>query len=304
MYGWQNYVLSVLNEFEKIGKVIEGFDCVFGGDIPRGAGLSSSAAVEGGLAYAVNDIFDFGLSKFELVQLCQRAEHGYPNVKCGIMDMYANIFGKQDHVLLIDCKTNTHEYYLANLGSYKIVLLNTNVHHTLASGEYNVRRKNCEEGLAILKKELGIQSFRDIDEVGNIDDCKNKMTEEVFNCCKYVIEEIRRTKMAAIFLQSNNLVEFGKLMFQTHDGLAKLYNVSCAELNFLVNEVSGNTNVIGARLVGGGFGGCTINIIKDDVVDDIVNEISKKYNSVFAKKLSAYTVELYNGTAKINELNF
>ncbi|MBP6431481.1 MAG: galactokinase, partial [Ferruginibacter sp.] len=297
--GWKNYVLSILNQFKNLNKNIEGFNCVFSGDIPSGAGLSSSAAVEGGLAFALNDVFNIGLSKFELVQLCQKAEHGYPNVKCGIMDMYANIFGKQNHVLLIDCKINTHEYYQIQLGNYKVVLFNTNVNHSLASGEYNIRRQNCEEGLAILKNELNINSFRDIEDVSMIDSCKTKMRNEVFNCCKYVIEEIWRTKKAAAFLQNNNLTEFGKLMFKTHEGLDKLYNVSCAELNFLVNEVSGNSNVLGARLVGGGFGGCTINIIKDDVVNDIINDVSKKYSKIFNKNLSTYIVNLYNGTNKL-----
>ena len=157
--NWKNYVLSVVNEFLLADKPIKGFDCVFGGDIPRGSGMSSSAAVEGGLAFALNDIFNIGLSRVELALLCQRAEHNFPNVKCGIMDMYANLNGKKDNVILLDCKNITHQYFPLVLKEYKIVLINTKVHHSLASGEYNARRKRCEEGLAILKRELQVKSL-------------------------------------------------------------------------------------------------------------------------------------------------
>lgn len=153
--GWKNYLLSVLNEFLLLQKEIAGFDCVFGGDIPVGSGMSSSAAVEGGLAFAINDIFNFGFNRKDLALLCQRAEHNYPNVKCGIMDMYASLNGKEDHVILLDCDTVTHEYFPFAFPDYQIVLLNSKVQHSLASGEYNIRRKNCETGLAILKQEIG-----------------------------------------------------------------------------------------------------------------------------------------------------
>ena len=263
--SWKNYVLSVVNEFIVARKKVSGFDCVFGGDIPVGAGISSSAAVEGGLAFALNDIFNFGMNRVELALLCQRAEHNFPGVNCGIMDMYASINGKKDHVILLDCKNITHEYFPLKLSGYKIVLINTKVHHTLASGEYNVRRKRCEEGMAILKKELNIQSWRDVKDVEVIDILKNKVPAEVYNCCKFVVEEIGRTKKAAALLQQNDLAAFGKLMYATHRGLSKLYEVSCPESDFLVELASENKNIVGARQMGGGFGGCTINIIKETI---------------------------------------
>jgi galactokinase len=297
--NWKNYVLSVVNEFILLDKPVSGFDCVFGGDIPRGSGISSSAAVEGGLAFAINDIYNFGLSRVELALLCQRAEHNFPNVKCGIMDMYANLNGKKDHVILLDCKNITHKYFPLQLKGYKIVLINSKVHHSLASGEYNVRRKNCETGLAILKKELNVQSFRDINLVADVEMHKDKMTDEVYECCKYVVEEIARTIKAGELLQQNSLIEFGQLMFATHDGLSKLYHVSCDELDFLVEKAKANQDVIGARLMGGGFGGCTINIIKDSAIDDFITQVTIAYQQQFNIAPEAYVMEISDGTTRI-----
>jgi galactokinase len=298
--NWKNYVLSVVNEFVLAGKNIGGFDCVFGGDIPRGSGISSSAAVEGGLAYAINDIFNVGLNRVELAQLCQRAEHNFPGVNCGIMDMYANLNGKKDHVILLDCKNITHQYFPLQLKGYKIVLLNSKVHHTLVSSEYNVRRKRCEEGLSILKKELQVKSFRDIKSAGDVEMHKDKMSPEVFNCCTYVVEEIERTIKGSELLKQNDVIGFGKLMFATHEGLSKLYNVSCPELDFLVQQAEDNTNVIGARLMGGGFGGCTINIVANNAVDTFITQVSAAYEKQFNILPEAYIMEISDGVERID----
>ena len=298
--GWKNYVLGVVNELLMLDKPIKGFDCVLAGDIPIGSGMSSSAAAEGGLAFALNEIFNFGLDRVQLALLCQRAEHNYPGVKCGIMDMYASLNGKKDHVLLLDCKNITHEYFPLELRGYKIVLLNSKVHHSLAGGEYNKRRQSCEEGLAILKNKLNINSFRDIKNAGDIEPYKKMMIAEVYDCCKYVVEEIARTKKAASLLQQNDLVGFGKLMFETHEGLSKLYKVSCAELDFLVKQVKQNDAVIGARMMGGGFGGCTINIVKEAAVNDLVEQVTVAYEKQFNLSPEAYVVETSDGTERIN----
>jgi galactokinase len=297
--NWKNYVLSVVNEFVLLGKPVAGFDCVFGGDIPRGSGMSSSAAVEGGLAYALNDIFSFGLNRVELALLCQRAEHNYPNVKCGIMDMYASINGKKDHVILLDCKNITHNYFPLKLEGYKIVLLNTKVQHTLASGEYNVRRQRCEEGMVVLKKELNINSFREIKSAADVELHKDKMKPEVYNCCKFVVEEIARTQQAAVLLQQNDVKSFGQLMYAGHEGLSKLYNVSCAESDFLVDFAKASGNVIGARQMGGGFGGCSINIIKDEAIDAFIGAATTAYKKEFDIELEAYVMEISDGVGKI-----
>jgi galactokinase len=297
--GWKNYLLSVINEFLILGYPIKGFNCVFGGDIPRGSGLSSSAAVEGGLAFSLNELFSIGLSRVELALLCQRAEHNYPNVKCGIMDQFANMMGKKDQVILLDCKDITHQYFPLTLNGYKIVLLNSKVHHTLASGEYNIRRQRCEEGLAILKNEFSINSFREIDNIEQINLCKNKMSTEVYNCCMYVVQEIFRTKKAAILLEQNDLIEFGKLMYQTHDGLSKLYKVSCVELDFLVEQAKQTPAVLGSRLMGGGFGGCTINIIHENAVNSFIEKATEQYKGQFSIELEAYIMETSDGVYEI-----
>ena len=296
MDSWKNYVLSVVNEFVLLGKPVTGFDCVFSGDVPLGGGMSSSAAVEGGLAYALNDIFNFGMSRVELALLCQRAEHNFPGVNCGIMDMYASINGKKDHVILLDCKNITHEYFPLQLSGYKIVLINTKVHHTLASGEYNVRRRRCEEGMAVLHKELNVQSWREVSDVDVLDILKNKVPAAVYNCCKFVVEEIGRTKKGAALLQQNDLAGFGKLMYATHWGLSKLYEVSCPESDFLVELASENKYIIGARQMGGGFGGCTINIIKEEAINDFIAQATIEYEKQFGIILEAYVMELSDGT--------
>ena len=297
--GWKSYVLSVVNEILLPGKRTGGFNCVFGGDIPIGSGMSSSAAVEGGLAFALNELFDIGLGRVELALLCQRAEHNFPNVQCGIMDQFANMMGKKDHVILLDCKAMQHEYFPLLLEGYKIVLINTKVHHSLASGEYNIRRQRCEEGLSILKGLLPVQSFRDIKTVDELEIGRSRMAPEVYNCCRYVIEEIGRTRKAAELLQLNDIAGFGKLMYATHEGLSKLYEVSCDELDFLVQQARKCPAVIGARLMGGGFGGCTINIVAEDGIANFIEDTSMEYQQQFNIIPEAYIVETADGTKAI-----
>ena len=306
MTGWKNYVLSVVNEFRILfslngegAGMRAGFDCVFGGNIADGAGISSSAAVEGGLAFGINELFKFGYSRKELALLCQRAEHNFPGVMCGIMDQYANMFGKKDHVILLDTRSVQHQYFPLQLEGYEIVLINTKVHHSLASSEYNVRRKQCEEGLGILKKEKGINSFRDIKSEEELLPFKDKMTGKVYDRCKYVVEEIIRTQAAAKLLQQNNLIEFGKLMFETHEGLSKLYEVSCKELDFLVEKARENKDIIGARMMGGGFGGCTINIIKKESSEKFLSDATVSYKNEFGIDAEIIQVRIEDGTHEI-----
>ena len=297
--GWLNYVLSVVNEFTLLGISLRGFNCVFGGDIPQGAGMSSSAALEGGLAFALNEMFTVGLSRVDLALLCQRAEHNFPNVKCGIMDQFANMMGKSDHVILLDCKTLEHSYFPLVKEGYKIVLINSKVHHSLAAGEYNIRRQRCEQGLAILSPLLSIQSFRDITSSEELAIGKSSMTIEQYNCCKYVVEEIGRTKKAAKLLQSNDMKGFGKLMFATHEGLSQLYEVSCSELDFLVDQAKLFPSVIGSRLMGGGFGGCTINMVEEAGVDNFTQQTILAYQQQYAIQSEAYVVATSDGTARV-----
>jgi len=300
MTGWKNYVLGVVNEFLLLKKEMAGFDCIFGGDIADGAGISSSAAVEGGLAFGINELFNFGLNRKELALLCQRAEHNFPGVMCGIMDQYANMFGKKDNVILLDCKSIEHQYFPLKLKGYEIVLINTKVHHSLASSEYNIRRKECEKGLEILKKEKGIASFREIKNPDELLPLKDKMGDKVYDRCKYVVEEIIRTQEAAKLLKEDNLIEFGKLMFATHEGLSKLYEVSCKELDFLVEKARENKAVLGARMMGGGFGGCTINIVKKESVKHFLEETIVAYKERFKIDAEVIEVEIGDGTHELD----
>ena len=261
--------------------------------------MSSSAALEGGLAFALNEMFAVGLSRVELALLCQRAEHNFPNVKCGIMDQFANMMGKSDHVILLDCKTLEHSYFPLVKEGYKIVLINSKVHHSLAAGEYNIRRQRCEQGLAILAPLLSIQSFRDIASADELEIGKSSMTLEQYNCCKYVVEEIGRTKKAAKLLQSNDMQDFGKLMYATHERLSKLYEVSCSDLDFLVDQAKLFPAVIGSRLMGGGFGGCTINLVEATGVENFIEQTIIAYEQQFKIHSEAYIVATSDGTANL-----
>jgi galactokinase len=215
------------------------------------------------------------------------------------MDMYANLNGKKDNVILLDCTHITHEYFPFVLADYKIVMINSMVHHSLASGEYNIRRQRCEEGLKILKAELQVNSFRDIVNVDDVTAHQDKLRPEVYDCCKYVVEEIERTRQAGKLLQQNNLAAFGQLMYATHEGLSKLYQVSCPELDFLVTQARLNEGVIGARLMGGGFGGCTINIVKNEAINAFVQQTAAAYLQQFNIVPENYVIEISNGTDRI-----
>lgn len=297
--GWANYVLGVVNEFLLLGKEVKGFDSVFGGDLPAGAGMSSSAALEGGLAFAINELFGHGLNRTELALLCQRAEHGFPGVPCGIMDQYANMLGKKDQVILLDCAGLSAEYLPLELDGYSILLINSGVHHELAAGEYAIRRKQCEAGLEILRRELNIHSFREINDATQLETCRHLLDKVVFKRCLYVVEEIGRVKKAQQALVNGDLDAFGKLLYETHTGLSSLYEVSCAELDFLVEQARHHDGVIGARVMGGGFGGCTINIIRETDAAAFVEKCSSAFESQFGHKPDTYLVNTMDGTCRI-----
>ncbi|HSV12455.1 MAG TPA: galactokinase [Hanamia sp.] len=299
MTGWKNYVLGVVNEFQKLNLPVSGFNCAFGGNIPIGGGLSSSAALEGGISFSLNELCNFGMSRKELALLGQRAEHNFPAVMCGIMDQYANMMSKKNTVMLLDTKNVSNEYIPLNIEGYEIILINTKVHHSLAASEYNQRRKECEKGMEILKKGLNIRSFRDIKNPDELLPFKSEMGDDIYKRCLFVVEEILRTKKAATLLKENDLIGFGKLMFQTHEGLKNLYEVSCKELDFLVDKAKENKDVIGARLMGGGFGGSTINIVKQDGVESFLSKILPAYKKQFNIDAESYDVKVVNGTSEI-----
>jgi len=297
--GWTNYVSGVLHEFQLLGIKTGGFNCVFGGDLPIGAGMSSSAALEGGLAFALNEIFDCHLNRVQLALLCQRAEHGFPGVPCGIMDQFANMLGKKDEVLLLDCRDQSYRYLPLDLNGYSIVLINSMVHHELAAGEYAARRRQCKDGLAVLKKKLNIHSFREIESGEMIEACKQDLDETVYRRCLFVVEEIGRVKKAEAALNKGDMASLGKLLFEAHDGLSHLYEVSCPELDFLAGLARQEPGVAGARMMGGGFGGCTINLVSKSMAASFIERTESAYKKEFGISPRAYIIETANGANRV-----
>ncbi|MDZ4809990.1 MAG: galactokinase [Bacteroidota bacterium] len=295
---WSTYILGVVDQLITRGHIIKGFKLAIYGDVPLGAGLSSSAAVECAAAFALNELFVLNIERIELVKIAQLAEHEFAGVKCGIMDQFASVFGKKDSVIKLDCRSLEYEYFPVNLEGYKIVLLDSQVKHSLASTEYNVRRSQCEEGVALITKKFPeVESLRDVS-LNMIEECLGR-DEIISKRCRYVVEENIRLQEGCNELLDGNIKGFGKKMFATHKGLSEQYEVSCKELDFLVEAVKDMPEVIGARMMGGGFGGCTINIVKEDAIDMLINNITNKYKKAIQKDLKAYVVQIEDGTSVI-----
>lgn len=297
--NWPNYMLGVVAQFVKKGARVTGFNAVLTSDIPMGAGLSSSAAVECATASALNELLKTGFDKLTLVKMAQLAEHEYAGVQCGIMDQFASIFGKKNKLIRLDCQSLEYAYYPLEMEGLAVVLLDTNVKHALASSEYNVRRKQCETGVALIQNKYPeVKSLRDVD-MDMLNACVSR-EDIVYSRCKYVIEEKQRLLDACASLEKNDTVTFGKKMFATHDGLSREYEVSCRELDILVEAVSNDPDVLGARMMGGGFGGCTINLVKATAVDDLIKRLTPVYNQKTGLDLNAYIVSLEQGTTIIS----
>lgn len=293
---WPDYLLGVVDQLNKEGHEIQGFNCVFGGDIPIGAGLSSSAALEAGLAYALNYIFNLRIDKLTLVKIAQRAENEFVGVRCGIMDQYINIFGKKGNVLRIDCRSLEKNYFPFDYENISIVLFDTKVSHSLASSEYNQRRKECSSGVKIIKQVYPeIESLRDVS-LDILNEFTAKMDPVIYKRCKYVVEENLRLLEACDALSIHDLNKFGTFMYKTHDGLSRDYEVSCKELDYLVEILKDNENVYGSRMMGGGFGGCTINLIERQSVDKISGEVKEKYMKKFGIEANIYVTQINGGT--------
>jgi galactokinase len=294
--SWPNYLMGVVDQLVKAGNKFNGFNCVFGGDIPIGAGLSSSAALEAGLAFSINHIYKLGIDKIDLVKLSQKAENEFVGVKCGIMDQYINIFGKSGNVLQIDCQSLNYKYFPFEFENISVVLFDTRVTHSLASSEYNKRRAECSTGVETIKKDHSqVNSLRDVS-VQMLNEYKSKLDTVVFKRCKYAVEESERLLNACDSLTKGDLKTFGKLMYETHEGLSKDYEVSCTELDYLVELTKDNQKVYGSRMMGGGFGGCTINLIENDAVDSVVKSVSESYQNKFGKEPKIYITKISNGT--------
>jgi len=289
--SWKNYIIGVVSEIKKTEKSVDCFNAVFSGDIPNGSGLSSSAALENGIVFGLNDLFDLELTKKEMIFISQRAEHNYVGVKCGIMDQYASMFGQRDKALLLDCRSITSKPFQIDFKEYGLLLINTNVKHTLSDSAYNDRRRVCENATSM----LNIKALRDANE-NDLISLRSKLIEEDYIKVLYVVQEIDRVKKAATALENKDILELGRLLFETHNGLSHKYQVSCKELDFLVDRAKSNSGVIGSRMMGGGFGGCTINIVHRDSKDLFIAETSKAYLKKFGYECSVYNVNLADGT--------
>lgn len=297
--AWANYLLGIIEQLKINGYKLNGFNCVFGGDIPIGAGLSSSAALEAGLGFALKRLFNLSVEPMDIVKLAQKAENEFVGVKCGIMDQFINVFGKKNKALKLDCRTLNFEYFPFEADDYSIVLCDTRVSHSLASSEYNLRRKQCESGVKILQKyNPEILSLRDV-ELEFLKEHKEEFDPVVLKRCEYVIEENARLISACGSLTKNDIHSFGQRMYESHEGLRAKYEVSCTELDSLVEYAKQDENVIGSRMMGGGFGGCTINLIKTDAVDNFSANMIEKYKLKTSRDLRIYTAKIVDGTSEI-----
>jgi len=297
--NWVNYLLGVVYGIQLVSEKLEGFDCILKSDLPIGSGLSSSAAMECGLGYGLNELFNLGLTKLQIIEIGQKAEHEFVGTKCGIMDQYASVMSEKGSALLLDCKSIEHQNVPINLDPYQLLLLNTNVSHNLASSEYNTRRNECAKGVKILKERLPeISSLRDI----TIDDLNlygKYLPEMILRRCQFVVEENDRVLKTREALKNNDLIEFGRLLSGSHRGLSTQYEVSCLELDFLHEYGKTKSFILGSRMMGGGFGGCTINLIHKKNVHVYVAEISKAYKEKFNRDLWIIPVNLSSGTSII-----
>ncbi len=294
---WPDYLLGTFSELQKDGKVLHGVNVVFGGDIPLGAGLSSSAAVESGMVFALNELYDLGLSRPDLARLAQRSENIFVGMPCGIMDMYASLMGKADHALQIDCRTLTHQYYPFQFPEHILLLCNSGVKHQLVDSEYASRRQQCEEGVRLLQEKYPeVHSLRDVT-LEMLEAEKSRLSEVVFKRCHYVVKENARVLAACRALETGKLEDFGDLLYQAHQGARDEFEISCPEVDFLVEQARQHPAVLGSRMMGGGFGGCTINLVKRSGVADFAEQATRNYKAAFGLELPHWEVGLTDGVS-------
>lgn len=293
--NWENYVFGVVSEIQNRSKTIGDFNFAFGGDIPGGAGMSSSAALENSVVFGLNELFELGLTKEEMILISQKAEHNYVGVKCGIMDQYASMFGIENNALMLDCRTVRSIPYEINFKDHQLILINTNVKHSLSDSAYNDRRSACES----VAEMLNVKALRDATEY-DLETIRDKVTSENYQKALYIIQENNRVIKASKAIETGNLQALGALIYASHNGLQHQYKVSCDELDFLVAQAKDNKHVLGARMMGGGFGGCTINLVSKGHSQVFTSKVSKAFKDKFNKDCSVYYVELSNGTGIIS----
>ena len=295
---WARYVFGVCREIIKRGGKVAPFYAAFAGDVPLGAGLSSSAALESTFAFALNELNGNNIDKFELARIGQSTEHNYCGVKCGIMDQFASIFGKKGQLIRLNCKTLEYKYFPFDPKGYKVVLIDSCVKHELASSAYNKRRESCERAAAAIRKNHPEVDFLSDAKRVWLDEVRAEISEEDFLRAEYVIGEVQRVLDVCDALERGDYETVGELMYQTHFGLSRLYEVSCEELDFL-NKLARKMDVTGSRVMGGGFGGCTINLVKDELYEPFVKAAREQYAAKFGHEPKIYDVVISDGAREI-----
>lgn len=299
-HTWADYLLGVVAQFRLAGYLISGFNCVFSGTIPMGAGLSSSAALENGVGFAINELFSLDLDRITLLKLSQRAENEFVGAKVGIMDMFASMMGKADHVIKLDCRSLEYTYAPLDMQGIRIVLCDSRVKHSLVTSEYNTRRAECEAGVRFLKTFYPeVNSLRDVT-IAMLDKHLKATQPLIYRRCAYVVQENQRLLDGVAALEANDIRAFGQLMYGSHEGLSHWYEVSCPELDILVDIARQHDGVLGARMMGGGFGGCTINLVREDTIDDFSHLITKQYKAQTGKDTYLHICKIQNGTSLVS----
>jgi len=295
--GWKTYVFGVVRELQKLGGHIEGFTATFSGNVPIGAGMSSSASLTCSLAIGLNELFELGFDRIQLIQAAQMAEHHYVGIKCGIMDQFASVMGRKFQSVLIDCDTLEYSYHPIQLNEYSILLLNSNVTHELATSAYNDRRMQSEEGLTHIQKRYPEIQYLAHATMEMLESVKEDITPMIYRRCRHVITEQERVKEAVIQLARQDIPALGKLLYEAHDSLSKDYEVCCVETDFLVEQAKRNPEVLGARQMGGGFGGCVLHLIKAAAIQEYVMELNQVYEATFGKATTPYEIEIGDGAS-------
>lgn len=299
--SWARYIYGIIQEMKKLGVDVKGFNTAFAGDIPLGAGLSSSAALESCYACALNDLFgENKVSKWDMALAGQATEHNYCGVNCGIMDQFASVFGQEGKLMRLDCRSREFEYFPFDPKGYKLVLVDSVVKHELASSAYNDRRKSCENVVEAIQKkypEKTVETLRDAD-WDMLEAVKGDVSEEDMKRAVYVLGEKDRVLAVCDALNAGDYETVGKKMYETHDGLSKDYEVSCEELDYL-NDIAKENGVTGSRIMGGGFGGCTINLVKEDLYDRFIADVKEKYTARYGKAPKIYDVVIGAGSRKV-----
>ena len=297
--SWARYIFGVCREMIKRGVEVKGFNTAFAGDVPLGAGMSSSAALESTYAYALNDLFgENRIDKLELAKVGQATEHNYCGVNCGIMDQFASVFGKKGQLIRLDCRSLEYQYFPFDPQGYRLVLVDSVVKHELASSAYNKRRQSCEAAVAAVQKKYeSVEFLRDVT-MDMLNDCKADISEEDFKRAEYVIEEIQRVLDVCAALEKGDYETVGQKMYETHQGMSKLYEVSCDELDFL-NDLAFDCGVTGSRVMGGGFGGCTINLVKDELYNTFINKAKEDFKAKFGRSPKIYDVVISDGARRL-----